>query len=43
MLLLIGPGSAPRNVQVRLLSSRKMVIQWDKPEKQNGVVTGYKV
>ena len=43
MLLLIGPGSAPRNVQVRPLSSSTMVIQWDEPEEQNGVVTGYKV
>ena len=38
-----GPGSAPRNVQVRPLSSSTMVIQWDEPEEQNGVVTGYKV
>ena len=42
-LLEIGPGSAPRNVQVRPLSSSTMVIQWDEPEEQNGVVTGYKV
>ena len=40
---LLGPGSAPRNVQVRPLSSSTMVIQWDEPEEQNGVVTGYKV
>ena len=38
-----GPGSSPRNVQVRPLSSSTMVIQWDEPEEQNGVVTGYKV
>ena len=33
------PGSAPRNVQVRPLSSSTMVIQWDEPEAQNGQVT----
>ena len=38
-----GPGSAPRNVQVRPLSSSTMVIQWDEPQEQNGLVTGYKV
>ncbi|XP_023318195.1 tyrosine-protein phosphatase Lar isoform X3 [Trichogramma pretiosum] len=37
------PGSAPRNVQVRPLSSTTMVIQWDEPETPNGQVTGYKV
>ncbi|XP_037294802.1 tyrosine-protein phosphatase Lar isoform X3 [Manduca sexta] len=37
------PGSAPRNVQVRPLSSSTMVIQWDEPETPNGQVTGYKV
>ena len=37
------PGSAPRNVQVRPLSSSTMVIQWDEPQEQNGLVTGYKV
>ncbi|KAL0270992.1 UNVERIFIED_CONTAM: hypothetical protein PYX00_008241 [Menopon gallinae] len=37
------PGSAPRNVQVRPLSSSTMVIQWDEPELANGQVTGYKV
>ena len=39
----VGPGSAPRNVQVRPLSSSTMVIQWDEPQEQNGLVTGYKV
>ena len=34
-----GPGSAPRNVQVRPLSSSTMVIQWDEPQDQNGLVT----
>lgn len=33
------PGSAPRNVQVRPLSSSTMVIQWDEPETPNGQVT----
>ncbi|XP_058805805.1 tyrosine-protein phosphatase Lar isoform X2 [Phymastichus coffea] len=37
------PGSAPRSVQVRPLSSTTMVIQWDEPETPNGQVTGYKV
>ncbi|XP_057663136.1 tyrosine-protein phosphatase Lar isoform X3 [Diorhabda carinulata] len=37
------PGTAPRNVQVRPLSSSTMVIQWDEPETPNGQVTGYKV
>ncbi|XP_043282785.1 tyrosine-protein phosphatase Lar isoform X3 [Venturia canescens] len=37
------PGSAPRQVQVRPLSSSTMVIQWDEPETPNGQVTGYKV
>ncbi|XP_039755971.1 tyrosine-protein phosphatase Lar isoform X2 [Pararge aegeria] len=37
------PGSAPRNVQVRPLSSSTMVIQWDEPETPNGQVTGYKI
>ncbi|KAK9700492.1 EPTP domain [Popillia japonica] len=37
------PGTAPRNVQVRPLSSSTMVIQWDEPDTPNGQVTGYKV
>ncbi|KAK5642104.1 hypothetical protein RI129_008271 [Pyrocoelia pectoralis] len=37
------PGTCPRNVQVRPLSSTTMVIQWDEPETPNGQVTGYKV
>ncbi|XP_046968895.1 tyrosine-protein phosphatase Lar isoform X1 [Vanessa cardui] len=37
------PGSAPKNVQVRPLSSSTMVIQWDEPETPNGQVTGYKI
>ncbi|XP_049808964.1 tyrosine-protein phosphatase Lar [Schistocerca nitens] len=37
------PGTAPRNVQVRPLSSSTVVIQWDEPETPNGQVTGYKV
>ena len=36
---LTEPGSAPRNVQVRPLSSSTMVIQWDEPEANNGQVT----
>lgn len=34
----IAPGTAPRNVQVRPLSSSTMVIQWDEPETPNGQV-----
>ncbi|XP_066985469.1 tyrosine-protein phosphatase Lar isoform X3 [Macrobrachium rosenbergii] len=37
------PGSAPRNVHVRPLSSSTMVIQWDEPEVPNGQITGYKL
>ncbi|XP_044016557.1 tyrosine-protein phosphatase Lar isoform X5 [Aphidius gifuensis] len=37
------PGSAPRNLQVRPLSSSTMIIQWEEPETPNGQVTGYKV
>ncbi|KAJ8964752.1 hypothetical protein NQ317_008057 [Molorchus minor] len=45
------PETAPRNVQVRPLSSSTMVVQWDEPEMPNGQVTvligikddGYKV
>lgn len=37
------PGSAPKNVQVRPLSSSTMVIQWEEPETPNGQVTGYKI
>ncbi|XP_034098632.1 tyrosine-protein phosphatase Lar isoform X5 [Drosophila sulfurigaster albostrigata] len=35
--------SAPRNVQVRPLSSSTMIITWEPPETPNGQVTGYKV
>ncbi|XP_037790412.1 tyrosine-protein phosphatase Lar-like [Penaeus monodon] len=38
-----NPGSAPRNVHVRPLSSSTMVIQWDEPEVPNGQITGYKL
>ncbi|XP_076161482.1 tyrosine-protein phosphatase Lar isoform X5 [Ptiloglossa arizonensis] len=37
------PGTAPRKVQARPLSSTTMLIQWDEPETPNGQVTGYKV
>ncbi len=33
------PGSAPRNLQVRPLSATTMLIQWDEPEAQSGLVT----
>ncbi|KAM7354359.1 tyrosine-protein phosphatase Lar isoform 3-T7 [Cochliomyia hominivorax] len=35
--------SAPRNVQVRPLSSSTMVITWEPPETPNGQLTGYKI
>lgn len=35
----LEPGTAPRKVQVRPLSSSTMVIQWDEPETPNGQVT----
>ncbi|XP_052128829.1 tyrosine-protein phosphatase Lar isoform X4 [Frankliniella occidentalis] len=37
------PGTAPRNVQVRPLSSSTMVIQWDEPETPSGQISGYNV
>ncbi|XP_061940958.1 tyrosine-protein phosphatase Lar isoform X8 [Apis cerana] len=37
------PGTAPRKVQARPLSSSTMVIQWVEPETPNGQVTGYKI
>ncbi|XP_065160082.1 tyrosine-protein phosphatase Lar isoform X3 [Atheta coriaria] len=37
------PGTAPKNVQPKPLSSSTMVVQWDEPETPNGQVTGYKV
>uniref|UniRef100_T1JIN9 protein-tyrosine-phosphatase n=1 Tax=Strigamia maritima TaxID=126957 RepID=T1JIN9_STRMM len=37
------PGSAPRNVFARPLSSSMIVIHWDEPEEPNGQVMGYKV
>ncbi|XP_063702711.1 tyrosine-protein phosphatase Lar isoform X2 [Culicoides brevitarsis] len=35
--------SAPRNIQVRPLSSSTMVVTWEPPETPNGQITGYKV
>ena len=37
--LLAELSSAPRDVQVRPLSSSTMVIQWNEPEAKNGPVT----
>lgn len=37
--LILEPGTAPRNVEVRPLSSSTMVIQWHEPETPNGQVT----
>ena len=36
--IFIEPGSSPRNVHVRPLSSSTMVIQWDEPEAENGPI-----
>lgn len=38
-IFFLEPGTAPRKVQVRPLSSSTMVIQWDEPETPNGQVT----
>lgn len=38
-IIFLEPGTSPRNVQVRPLSSSTMVIQWDEPETPNGQVT----
>lgn len=35
--------SAPRNIEVRPLSSSTMVITWMPPETPNGQINGYKV
>lgn len=35
----LEPGTAPRKVEVRPLSSTTIVIQWDGPETPNGQVT----
>ncbi|XP_050086199.1 tyrosine-protein phosphatase Lar isoform X2 [Anopheles aquasalis] len=35
--------SAPRNIEVKPLSSSTMLITWESPETPNGQVTGYKV
>lgn len=35
--------SAPRNIEVRPLSSSTMVITWSPPEIPNGQINGYKV
>ncbi|XP_033336425.1 tyrosine-protein phosphatase Lar isoform X4 [Megalopta genalis] len=37
------PGTAPRQIMARPLSSTTMLVQWDEPETPNGQVTGYKV
>ncbi|XP_037557274.1 receptor-type tyrosine-protein phosphatase delta-like isoform X3 [Dermacentor silvarum] len=37
------PGSAPRNLQARTLSSSTVVVQWDPPKEPNGQVMGYNV
>lgn len=42
-IFFIEMESAPRNIEVRPLSSSTMVITWQPPEIPNGQVTGYKV
>ncbi|XP_037094696.1 tyrosine-protein phosphatase Lar-like [Pollicipes pollicipes] len=37
------PGSAPKNVHVRPLSSSTLVVMWDGPDQPNGQITNYKV
>lgn len=39
LLVFLEPGTAPRKVQARPLSSSTMVIQWVEPETPNGQVT----
>lgn len=39
LIFFTEPGSAPRRVQVRPLSTTTMVIQWDEPEEPNGLVS----
>ncbi|XP_022645434.1 receptor-type tyrosine-protein phosphatase F-like isoform X4 [Varroa destructor] len=39
----VKPGSAPRNVLARPLSSSTVVVQWDPPKEPNGQVMGYKI
>lgn len=39
LLVFSEPGTAPRNVQVRPLSSSTMVIQWDEPETPSGQIS----
>lgn len=36
--LFLEPGTAPKNVQVRPLSSTTMLIQWEEPDMPNGQV-----
>ncbi|XP_043196400.1 tyrosine-protein phosphatase Lar-like isoform X3 [Amphibalanus amphitrite] len=37
------PGSAPKNVHVRPLSSSTLVVKWDGPDQPNGQITNYRV
>lgn len=39
IFLVSEPGSAPRRVHVRPLSSSTMVVQWDEPEHPKGQIT----
>ncbi|XP_028966965.1 tyrosine-protein phosphatase Lar [Galendromus occidentalis] len=39
----VKPGSAPRNVLARPLSSSTVVVQWDPPMEPNGQVMGYRI
>ena len=37
-LIVTAPGSPPREVQARPISSNTVVVQWNEPEFPNGVV-----
>ncbi|XP_064607458.1 tyrosine-protein phosphatase Lar-like isoform X3 [Liolophura sinensis] len=39
----LAPGSPPRNVMARPVSSTTVMVSWEEPEIPNGVIKGYKV
>ncbi|KAM6938873.1 protein tyrosine phosphatase receptor type Fa [Lycodopsis pacificus] len=38
-----APSSPPLHIQVRMLSSSTMLVQWEPPEEPNGQIRGYRV
>lgn len=34
----VAPGSPPRNVRARPISTQTVVIEWEEPEKPNGFI-----